>query len=392
MTDAALTIEGVLFMDGEKLQPLLVTGLEHLKVGRGPTYIIGIYVCNCLQSSCSRKGTCALEGRVPSRNESMITIAEELLVQIVSLVPTQILDGLTLENLDIVPLMSSDNAEGTLLGTMDYCSTSFGKRLFRNWLCSPLCNPDQILDRLNAVDDLVQIPDVVELAVAILKKLPDLERHLSKIHTYGFNRSKLHPETRAIFYEIDTYNKKKINDFLSALEGFKQTSEIVSLFKPHVENFKSHLLKQCTSYKEKLGHFPDISRALNYFDDAFNHEEAKKKGYIIPSEGIDVDYDEASREVAETLKELDAFLAKQKQLLNCKVSYVSVGKNRYMLEVSENKKVPSDFQFQGGRKGFKRYYTKETTTLLSRLVCAEDSRSVALHNSTRHIYSLFDKE
>ncbi|GFQ91601.1 DNA mismatch repair protein Msh6, partial [Trichonephila clavata] len=303
-----------------------------------------------------------------------------------------ILDGLTLENLDIVPLMSSDNAEGTLLGTMDYCSTSFGKRLFRNWLCSPLCNPDQILDRLNAVDDLVQIPDVVESTVSILKKLPDLERHLSKIHTYGFNRSKRHPETRAIFYEIDTYNKKKINDFLSALEGFKQTSEIVSLFKPHAENFKSDLLKQCTSYKEKLGHFPDMSQALKYFDDAFNHEEAKKKGYIIPSEGIDADYDKASKEVTETLKELDAFLVKQKQLLNCKVSYVSVGKNRYMLEVPENKKVPSEFQFQGGRKGFKRYYTKQTTTLLSHLVCAEESRSVALHNSTRRIYSLFDKD
>ncbi|GFX94001.1 hypothetical protein TNCV_3413631 [Trichonephila clavipes] len=34
MIDAALVIEDVLFMNGEKLQPLLVTGLEHLKVGK----------------------------------------------------------------------------------------------------------------------------------------------------------------------------------------------------------------------------------------------------------------------------------------------------------------------------------------------------------------------
>ncbi|GFW35172.1 uncharacterized protein TNCV_5067371 [Trichonephila clavipes] len=32
-TDAVLAIEGVLFMDGGKLQPLLFTGLEHLKLG-----------------------------------------------------------------------------------------------------------------------------------------------------------------------------------------------------------------------------------------------------------------------------------------------------------------------------------------------------------------------
>ncbi|GFU84121.1 uncharacterized protein TNCV_4504211 [Trichonephila clavipes] len=35
-TDVALAIEGALFMDGEKLQPLLVTGLEHLKSEANP--------------------------------------------------------------------------------------------------------------------------------------------------------------------------------------------------------------------------------------------------------------------------------------------------------------------------------------------------------------------
>ncbi|GBM44074.1 DNA mismatch repair protein Msh6 [Araneus ventricosus] len=36
-----------------------------------------------------------------------------------------ILDGVTLQNLEIVPMLSSGNPEGTLFGTMDYCSTSF---------------------------------------------------------------------------------------------------------------------------------------------------------------------------------------------------------------------------------------------------------------------------
>lgn len=303
-----------------------------------------------------------------------------------------ILDGTTLKNLDIIPLMSSDNAEGTLLGTMDYCSTGFGKRLFRNWLCSPLCNPDQILERRNAVDDLLQIPDVVESAVAILKKLPDLERLLSKIHNYGRKPDSDYPESRAIYYEIDTYNKRKISEFLSTLEGFKRTSEIVSLFKQHAKSFKSDLLKRCTLSGKKWGHFPDMSRALKYFDDAFNHEEAMEKGYIMPIEGVDAEYDKASKEVTEIVKGFDAFLAKQKRLLNCKVSYVSVGKLRYLLEVPDDKVVPREFQFQNGRKGFKRYFTSETTTLITRLIIAEESRTEALRNTTRRIFSLFDND
>lgn len=58
--------------------------------------------------------------------------------------------------------------------------TISGKRLFRQWLCAPLCNPKSIDDRLDAVEDLIGQQDVVAEATEILKKLPDLERLLSK--------------------------------------------------------------------------------------------------------------------------------------------------------------------------------------------------------------------
>lgn len=74
------------------------------------------------------------------------------------------------------------------------------------------------------------------------------------------------------------------------------------------------------------------------------------------------------------------------------MSYVGSGKNRYMLEVPENKKVPSGFEFQGGRKGFKRYYAKEIRELLSRLIAAEENRDSALRDVTKNIFRDFDKE
>lgn len=55
-----------------------------------------------------------------------------------------------------------------------------GKRLFKQWLCAPLCNPASINDRLNAVEDLNAIPDVMDEVTDMIRKLPDLERILSK--------------------------------------------------------------------------------------------------------------------------------------------------------------------------------------------------------------------
>lgn len=55
-----------------------------------------------------------------------------------------------------------------------------GKRLFKQWLCAPLCNPSSINDRLNAVEDLNAVPDVMDEVIDMIRKLPDLERILSK--------------------------------------------------------------------------------------------------------------------------------------------------------------------------------------------------------------------
>jgi DNA mismatch repair protein MSH6 len=61
-----------------------------------------------------------------------------------------------------------------------------GKRLLKQWLCSPLCNPDAINDRLDAVEDLMGAAEVVADVCESMKKLPDLERLLSKLASVCF--------------------------------------------------------------------------------------------------------------------------------------------------------------------------------------------------------------
>jgi len=65
----------------------------------------------------------------------------------------------------------------------------------KQWLCSPLCNPDAINDRLDAVEDLIKISDVVADVSELLRKLPDLERLLSKSAIFLVFSQCLFPES-----------------------------------------------------------------------------------------------------------------------------------------------------------------------------------------------------
>lgn len=96
-----------------------------------------------------------------------------------------VLDAVTLNNLEIFLNGTNGSTEGTLLERVDTCHTPFGKRLLKQWLCAPLCSPYAINDRLDAIEDLMVVPDKISEVVELLKKLPDLERLLSKIHNVG---------------------------------------------------------------------------------------------------------------------------------------------------------------------------------------------------------------
>ena len=53
----------------------------------------------------------------------------------------------------------------------------------RQWLCTPIAVPDEISQRLDAIDDLLNNPDIRELVRPLMKPLQkvDLERLLIKL-------------------------------------------------------------------------------------------------------------------------------------------------------------------------------------------------------------------
>ncbi|NXH23175.1 MSH6 protein, partial [Bucco capensis] len=307
-----------------------------------------------------------------------------------------VLDGVTLMNLEVLQNGTNGSTEGTLLERIDSCCTPFGKRLLKQWLCAPLCNPKSINDRLDAVEDLLAVSEKISEVSEHLKKLPDLERLLSKIHSIGsLLKSQNHPDSRAIFYEELRYSKKKITDFLSALEGFKVMENIVDVMEEVASDFKSKILKQLVTRKAKNpeGRFPDLSAELQRWDTAFDHNQARKTGMITPKAGFDPDYDQALEDIRAVEGDLQKYLEKQRKLLGFRsVVYWGIGKNRFQIEIPESaKNLPEDYELRSSRKGYKRYWTKETGKMLALMVNAEERRDAALKDCMRRLFYNFDQ-
>uniref|UniRef100_A0A3B4YAY6 DNA mismatch repair protein n=1 Tax=Seriola lalandi dorsalis TaxID=1841481 RepID=A0A3B4YAY6_SERLL len=307
-----------------------------------------------------------------------------------------VLDGVTLANLEIFQ-NGSGGTEGTLLERLDTCSTPFGKRLLKQWLCAPLCNPTSIKDRLDAVEDLMGAQAQATEVSDLLKKLPDLERLLSKIHSIGTPlKGQDHPDSRAVLYEEVTYSKRKIADFLSALEGFKTMQEIISILAPVSGEFCSTLLRQVISLKsEKDGLFPDLSAELRRWETAFDHRKARTTGVITPKAGFDPEYDQALTGVKNCERELQDYLDRQKKRLGCKnMAYWGTGRNRFQMEVPDSvseRNIPEEYEVKSTKKGWKRYVTKKSERLFSELQGFEEKRDAALKDCMRRLFYNFDK-
>ncbi|CAB1338447.1 unnamed protein product [Coregonus sp. 'balchen'] len=231
-------------------------------------------------------------------------------------------------------------------------------------------------ERLDALEDLMGVQAQATEVSDLLKKLPDLERLLSKIHSIGTQKGQDHPDSRAVLYEEVTYSKRKIADFLSALEGFKTMQEIVSILGPVAVDFRSRLLCQVVNLKDdgQEGLFPDLSAELKRWDTAFDHQKARTTGVITPKAGFDPE---------------------QKKRLGCRnLTYWGTGRNRFQMEVPDSvseRNIPEEYKVKSTKKGWKRYWTREIERLFSELQNLEEKRDAALKDCMRRLFYNFDK-
>jgi len=110
-------------------------------------------------------------------------------------------------------------------------------------------------------------------------------------------------------YDTDKYNARKINDFISALSGLRQSMRVRDTLGQ--AEVKSAVIKRI------VNSFPDMAPLLEFFDNAFDPSQAKRDGVIKPKEGVDPEYDETKEVIAELEEGFARYLKEQRQRLGC---------------------------------------------------------------------------
>lgn len=91
-----------------------------------------------------------------------------------------VVDQTTRRNLEITETMRGRERRGSLLWALDQCATSMGARLLRTWLERPLLQRAAIEERLDAVEELFTDAGLAAGVHAILKRVLDIPRLLSR--------------------------------------------------------------------------------------------------------------------------------------------------------------------------------------------------------------------
>jgi DNA mismatch repair protein MSH6 len=255
-----------------------------------------------------------------------------------------VLDGQSLINLEIFANTFDGSGDGTLFTMLNRCITPFGKRLLRQWVCHPLADAKKINARLDAVDALNADSSIIDNFTASLSKLPDLERLISRVHA----------------------GRCKAQDFLKVLEGFEQIEYTVSLLKQFGEG--EGVIGQLISS------MPDLAGALDQWKTVFDRELAKSEGILVPTPGVEEDYDNSQQEIDDCTTKLEALKKKARKDLGCTtIEYNHIGKEIYQLEVPKKIKVPSSWDQMSATAKVSRYYTPELRKLVRALQEAQET-------------------
>ena len=275
-----------------------------------------------------------------------------------------VLDGQTLINLEVFTNSLDGGVDGTLFLLLNRCTTPFGKRLFKQWVCHPLMDAAKINARLDAVESLNADTTVRDNFTSQLVKMPDLERLISRIHA----------------------GSCKVLDFVRVLEGFEQIEYTMSLVKGlgDGEGVVGQLITA----------MPDLGTVLEHWKTAFDRTKAKEDGLFIPEPGVEEDFDDSQARIEEILADLDRLLKKtRKDLGSTAIVFRDNGKEIYQLEVPlKVQGIPKNWDQMSATQKVKRYYSPELRALVRQLQEAQETHGQIVKEVAGRFFTRFDQD
>ena len=279
-----------------------------------------------------------------------------------------ILDGITLQNLEIFTNSFDGSDKGTLFRLVNRGITAMGKRMMRRWLMHPLFHTSDIEKRLDSVDLLMSNVELRQIFESSFSRLPDLERMLSRIHSGSI----------------------KVKDFDRVIQGFEEIAKVMRIIvterKFELNGALNEFVKQVPS---------TLYEDVDSWTHAFDRQRAVEENVIVPKPGVIPEFDESLASIKSIESELIELLNKYKRQFKCpNIVYKDSGKELYTIEVpmKVTKLVPPSWVQMGANKSAKRYYSDEVRALARRIAEAKEIHKVLQEDLKGQFCQKFDSK
>ncbi|RYP79905.1 hypothetical protein DL769_002738 [Monosporascus sp. CRB-8-3] len=258
-----------------------------------------------------------------------------------------LINGTTLESLEVYRNQTDHSEKGSLLWALDKTLTRFGQRLLRKWIGRPLLDQGRLEERLAAVEELLEnasTTKVDQLEHLLRTTKIDLERSLIRIY----------------------YGKCTRPELLSVLQTLQKiATEFARVKGPSDTGFKS------AAISDAIASLPLILPTVLSYLERINAEAARKNDkYAFFREDQETEaITDHKLGIASVEQELDAHrrVAATKLGKKSPVTYVTVAGIEYLIEVPnvDLKHVPASWAKISGTKKLSRFHTPEVVRLIS---------------------------
>ncbi len=344
--------------EGDRLANLLTAGLDGLMCNRLPEWICELdfaqeQLCTFFGVSGLQSFGCQdLPGAQQAASLVLFYLQKTQKDELRHIRPLQtyhtrhfmVLDDATRRNLELTATLQDGKKRGSLLGVLDRTVTAMGGRTLRHWIHYPLIDLQQILQRQDAVAELVEESLVrIELREA-LDGVYDLERLNSKI-------------------AMASANAKDLTALRVSLEKLPQIDDLLA-------SYQSDYLQQLRSQLDLL---PDLVELLGQAivdDPPF----VLREGGII-RDGYNDELDELrtiSREGKGWIARLEQEERERTDIPNLKVKYNKVF--GYFIEITNRNldRIPEDYQRKQTLTNAERFITPKLKEYEAKVLGAEE--------------------
>jgi DNA mismatch repair protein MutS len=254
------------------------------------------------------------------------------------------IDPTSLRSLEILRTIRTESTKGSLLDSLDETITGMGGRMFRNWLCMPLCDLNAIGQRQDAVEEIKNIDGILSELRKLFSNISDTERIAARISTF----------------------RASPRDLVALTSTLRQIPQLRGI----LEQFGSELLVQLAGQCDSMDELADL------LESAIKPEPPShlRDGGVIKT-GFSEELDRLrsiSTDGRSWLQEYQKQQSERTGIANLKIGYNKVF--GYYIEISHSAadKVPVDYVRKQTIKNAERYITEKLKEFETQALSADD--------------------